>query len=62
MLPTDFVLLQDKSFRPWVEKYAADEKLWFNDFASAFHKLQELGVPRNGSEKVYHFKRTDEQQ
>ncbi|CAG8553274.1 9477_t:CDS:2 [Paraglomus occultum] len=61
MLPTDLVLIQDRSFRPWVEKYAADEKLWFNDFANAFHKLQELGVPRNGSEKVYYFKRTDEQ-
>ncbi|GBC07894.1 hypothetical protein RclHR1_07760009 [Rhizophagus clarus] len=60
MLPADMALIQDKNFRPWVEKYAKDEELFFNDFAAAFHKLLELGVPRTGEEKVYRFKRTGE--
>lgn len=32
-------LIEDPEFRPWVEKYAADQKLFFNDFAMAFGKL-----------------------
>ncbi|POG68728.1 heme peroxidase [Rhizophagus irregularis DAOM 181602=DAOM 197198] len=60
MLPADMALMQDKNFRPWVEKYAKDEELFFKDFAAAFHKLLELGIPRTGEEKVYHFKKTDE--
>ena len=38
------VLTQDPAFRPWVEKYAADEELFFKDFSAAFKKLQENGV------------------
>ena len=49
MLPTDIALVEDPAFRPWVEKYAADQKLFFNDFAVAFGKLIELGVNRNAS-------------
>jgi len=60
MLPADMALIQDKNFKPWVEKYAKDEELFFTDFAAAFHKLLELGVPRTGEEKVYRFKRTGE--
>ena len=44
MLPTDYALIQDPAMRPWVEKYAADEELFFKDFAAAFSKLLELGV------------------
>lgn len=44
MLPADMSLLSDEGFRPWVEKYAADQALFFDDFAKAFAKLQELGV------------------
>merc|ERR1712146_831608 len=44
MLPTDMCLLDDPAFRPWVEKYAADEQLFFAHFAKAFQKLQENGV------------------
>ena len=44
MLPTDHALIQDDKMRPWVEKYAADEELFFKDFAAAFGKLLELGV------------------
>jgi len=43
MLPTDMVLISDAKFRPHVELYAADEELFFSDFAMAFQKLLELG-------------------
>jgi cytochrome c peroxidase len=45
MLPTDLVLIEDPSFKVWAEKYAKDEKLFFQHFAAAFQKLTELGVP-----------------
>lgn len=47
MLPTDFSLLGDKVFRPWVEKYAEDKELFFEHFAKVFGKLMELGVRRD---------------
>lgn len=47
MLPTDYSLIQDDKFRPWVEKYAADQSLFFKDFAAVFAKLVELGVYRD---------------
>jgi len=34
----------DPRFRRYVEAYAADEALFFRDFAAAFEKLMELGV------------------
>ncbi|WOO82543.1 Putative heme-binding peroxidase [Vanrija pseudolonga] len=49
MLPTDIALIEDPVFRPWVEKYAADQALLFKDFAAAFGKLLELGVDRDGT-------------
>lgn len=61
MLPTDVALTKDKQFRPWVEKYAKDEELFFKDFAAVVGKLFELGVPfPEGSEnsKIV-FKRTE---
>lgn len=51
MLPTDMVLIKDKSFRPWVEKYAKDEGVFFADFANVLMTLFELGVPFESSEK-----------
>ncbi|CAJ0833476.1 7299_t:CDS:2 [Entrophospora sp. SA101] len=60
MLPTDIALTKDKKMRPWVEKYAKDEELWFKDFSEVFHKLEELGIPRTGQETIYRFKRTGE--
>lgn len=36
-------LIEDPVFRPWVEKYAADQSLFFKDFANAFGKL--IGMP-----------------
>ncbi|KAI6021603.1 heme peroxidase [Pisolithus microcarpus] len=45
MLPTDYVLTQDKSFKKYAKAYADDQNLFFKDFAAAFAKLLELGVP-----------------
>jgi catalase (peroxidase I) len=45
MLPTDMALIQDAAFLPWVQKYAADEDAFKQDFAAAFGKLIALGCP-----------------
>ena len=37
--------VQDPKMRPIVEEYAKDEKKFFDDFAKAWIKLQENGVP-----------------
>jgi len=42
-LPSDKALLADPSFRPLVEKYAADEDAFFADYAESHLKLSELG-------------------
>ncbi|GFZ49449.1 Cytochrome c peroxidase [Saitozyma sp. JCM 24511] len=47
MLPSDMALIEDAKLRPWVEKYAADQDLFFKDFSLAFAKLIELGVDRD---------------
>jgi cytochrome c peroxidase len=44
-LPSDLVLLHDPEFKKWVEVYAKDRNRFFHDFAKAFAKLLELGVP-----------------
>jgi len=43
MLPSDLVLTQDENFRPFVEAYAKDKKLFYADFATYFQQLEELG-------------------
>lgn len=45
MLPGDMALLWDRKFKQYVDLYAKDEDTFFKDFASAFGKLMELGVP-----------------
>ncbi|KAK1222048.1 heme peroxidase [Marasmius sp. AFHP31] len=45
MLPTDYVMVTDKSFRKWAKAYADDNDLFFKDFSAAFARLLELGVP-----------------
>lgn len=45
MLPTDMALIEDPAFKVWVEKYAADEQMFFNDFAEAFAALLAKGCP-----------------
>jgi len=37
------VLIKDPKFKHHVAAYAADEELFFKDFAAAFQKLLELG-------------------
>ncbi|KAI0745964.1 cytochrome c peroxidase [Earliella scabrosa] len=62
MLPTDYVLTQDKSFKKWVKAYADDEQLWFKDFSDAVSRLFELGVPTQQfvSSEPWIMKSTDE--
>ncbi|KAF5385924.1 hypothetical protein D9615_002607 [Tricholomella constricta] len=45
MLPTDYVLVQDKSFKKFARQYADDNDLFFRDFAKVVSRLFELGVP-----------------
>jgi cytochrome c peroxidase len=45
MLPTDIALIQDPSFKKYVEKYAKDGQAFFEDFSNVVCKLFELGVP-----------------
>jgi Ankyrin repeats (3 copies)/Peroxidase len=45
MLPTDLALIQDEQFLPYVQAYAADEDLFFRDFAEAFGALLAKGCP-----------------
>jgi len=43
MLPSDIVLMQDKEFRKYVEKYAKDQDLFLKDFSAVVSKLFHLG-------------------
>jgi catalase (peroxidase I) len=45
MLVADLALIQDPKMQKYVEIYKDDEELFFSDFASAWKKLIELGVP-----------------
>ncbi|KAL3903123.1 MAG: hypothetical protein SGARI_005520 [Bacillariaceae sp.] len=44
MLPTDYVLLDDKPFLKWVKVYAKDNDKFLKDFSKSFQKLEELGT------------------
>ena len=56
MLPTDLALIQDPKMRKIVEEYAKDEKKFFDDFAKAWIKLQELGVRKfHGTRRYWLF-------
>jgi catalase (peroxidase I) len=44
MLISDLAMIKDDKMRILVEKYAADEKLFFDDFAVSYQKLTELGA------------------
>lgn len=50
MLPTDMVLVKDEGFKPYVEKYAESQDVFFEDFSKAVVKLFELGVPFTAGE------------
>ncbi|KAL8216167.1 hypothetical protein R6Q57_023004 [Mikania cordata] len=43
VLPTDAALFEDPSFKVFAEKYAIDEKAFFDDYAVAHAKLSNLG-------------------
>lgn len=43
MLISDLALVSDEKFRTFVEKYAADQQAFFDDFAESYQKLIELG-------------------
>eukprot|EP00009_Paramoeba_aestuarina_P003494 CAMPEP_0201523422 /NCGR_PEP_ID=MMETSP0161_2-20130828/19804_1 /ASSEMBLY_ACC=CAM_ASM_000251 /TAXON_ID=180227 /ORGANISM="Neoparamoeba aestuarina, Strain SoJaBio B1-5/56/2" /LENGTH=310 /DNA_ID=CAMNT_0047922537 /DNA_START=59 /DNA_END=991 /DNA_ORIENTATION=+ len=45
MLVSDLALTKDARMKKYVEMYKDDEELFFSDFASAWKKLIELGVP-----------------
>lgn len=55
MLPSDMWLIADPDFKKWVEVYAKDEDRFFRDFAKAFTKLIELGVPFAATKPWYQF-------
>lgn len=59
MLPADYALIQDKALKPWVEKYAKDNDLFFKDFAAVITKLFELGVPFKPDTPTITFKRVN---
>jgi catalase (peroxidase I) len=44
-LPTDLALINDEKFLPIVEEFSKDQAKFFSEFAAAFKKAQELGVP-----------------
>jgi cytochrome c peroxidase len=55
MLPSDLALVQDPKMKKIVEEYTKDEKKFFQDFAAAWIKLQELGVVEFHGRKRYIF-------
>ena len=44
MLPADLALIKDPEFKKYVELYAKEQDVFFQDFSNAFAKLLELGV------------------
>jgi catalase (peroxidase I) len=52
MVPGDMAMVHDKEFKKFVELYAKDENTWRNDFAKAFAKLIENGVPRGDKKEA----------
>ncbi|KZL81039.1 cytochrome c peroxidase [Colletotrichum incanum] len=59
MLPADYALIQDKTFKKYVEQYAKDNETFFKDFSNVIVKLFELGVPfPQGAEERWTFKPT----
>lgn len=52
MLPADYLLVKDGAFNKYVKQYAKDEEKFFTDFASAYSRLMELGVPKENFEEA----------
>jgi len=64
MLPTDYVLTQDKNFKKYAKAYADSEEVFFKDFSAVVSKLFELGVPTEQfpTSEPWVLKTLDEQQ
>ncbi|KAF9010765.1 heme peroxidase [Cyathus striatus] len=64
MLPTDYVLVQDKSFKRYAKEYADDQDKFFRDFSKVVATLFELGVPRTQfvTEEAWILPTVDEQE
>ena len=45
MLISDMALLEDAGFKTHVEAFARDQSAFFAAYASAWQRLQELGIP-----------------
>ncbi|ORY01932.1 heme peroxidase [Basidiobolus meristosporus CBS 931.73] len=58
MLPTDMELVKDSRFKKYTVIYAKDNDKFFEDFAKAFVKLEELGCRFPEDTKTYRFKST----
>ena len=43
MLPIDMALVEDGKFKEYVQKYANDQAVFFQDFTDAWVRSQELG-------------------
>ncbi|KAF8061077.1 APX7 [Scenedesmus sp. PABB004] len=48
VLPTDAAVFEDEGFRPYAERYLADQAAFFADYSAAHVKLSELGVAWDG--------------
>jgi cytochrome c peroxidase len=59
MLPSDLALVKDKAFKSFVDLYAKDGAAFSRDFARAFTKLGELGVPFPVDAKTWNFARSE---
>lgn len=44
MIPSDRAMTDDPDCMEWIRQYAADEKLFFDDFADAYKKMSLLGA------------------
>lgn len=44
VLPTDAAVFEDEGFRPYAEKYAANQDAFFKEYVESHLKLSELGV------------------
>lgn len=52
VLPSDAVMFEDEGFRPFAQKYADDQDVFFSDYAAAHLKLSELGASWDGEPVV----------
>ncbi|KAF8585926.1 class II peroxidase [Ramaria rubella] len=54
MLPTDYALVQDKSFKQWSKKYAQDERLFFQEYIHLPHGFSTTHAISHSFAKAFH--------